>query len=43
MDDQFTHMVVGSVAGAHMIGTLQECRIYLVKHGLRARAWIVEA
>lgn len=40
--DQFTHMVV-SDSGAHMIGTLQECRIYLMKHGLRARVWIIEA
>ena len=35
--DQFTHMVVSDA------GALQECRIYLMKHGLRARAWIIEA
>ena len=39
--DQFTHMV--SDAGANMIGKMQEGRIYLMKHGLRARAWTIEA
>lgn len=42
MDAQFTHIVV-TPAGAHMIGTLQECRLYIMKHGLRAVAVIVEA
>lgn len=42
MDQQFTHMVV-TPAGAHMIGALQECRLYIMEHGLRAVATIVEA
>lgn len=42
MDVQFSRMVVTPV-GAHIIGTLQECRLYIMKHGLRAVATIVEA
>lgn len=45
--DKFTHTLVANatycngVGTAYMIGTLQECRLYQMQHGLRATTQIV--
>ena len=53
MEERFTHMLVSAdtkqvamgrvvYAGvAYMIGTLQECRVYQLQHGLRATTQII--
>ena len=53
MEERFTHMLVSAnseqvrlgrvvYAGvAYMIGTLQECRVYQMQHGLRATTEII--
>ena len=47
MEERFTHMLVANttycngVGTAYMIGTLQECRVYQMQHGLRATTEIV--
>ena len=44
----FSHMLVSKthycngVGTVYMIGTLQECRIYQMKHGLRAYTIIIK-
>ena len=43
----FSHMVVSNdpkafMQTAYMIGSLHECRVYQMKHGLRASTIIVE-
>jgi len=37
-EGKFGSVVVGS---AYMIGTLQECRLYQMQHGLRAKTQII--
>jgi len=49
MGNSFTHMLVSSegafgsvvVGTAYMIGTMQECRVYQMLHGLRAKTQII--